>query len=121
MANDNTVLLAINDLIFETKVRATGQATGVVVRCVRSAAELSAQLEGAAVSLVVIDLNSVADAIDAIQTAITHDHSPRVLAFVSHVDTDLARRARDAGAHDVLPRSRFVSELPALLAAAADS
>ena len=116
MSNNHTVVLAINDLIFETKVRATAQAMGVAVRCVRSTTELTMQLEAGAVSLVVIDLNTVSDAIDAVRMAVAHDRSPKVLAFVSHVDLDLAQQARDAGAHDVLPRSRFVVELPAILA-----
>jgi hypothetical protein len=42
-----------------------------------------------------------------------------VVAYVSHVNQDLADAARLAGADEVLPRSRFVQVLPDLLSAAA--
>ena len=121
MSNNHAVVLVISDLIFETKVRATGQVVGVAVRTVRSAAELSTVLDGAAVPLVIVDLNTGTDAIESVRAAASHSENPRVLAFVSHVDADLAQAARDAGAHDVLPRSRFVAELPTILAAATGS
>jgi hypothetical protein len=53
-------------------------------------------------------------AFEAIRAAKAHP-GVRVLAFVSHVDTDLADLAVKAGADEVLPRSRFAAQLPALL------
>jgi CheY-like chemotaxis protein len=39
----------------------------------------------------------------------------RVIAFLSHVQTDLAERARAAGCQDVMPRSKFTQNLAAIL------
>lgn len=39
----------------------------------------------------------------------------RVIGFASHVDTDLIEAARQAGCPEVLPRSRFFSNLRQLL------
>ena len=69
------------------------------------------------VSLLIVDLNSAGDdAVDAVRAAVSHPSRPRVVAFVSHVDVDLADRARSAGADEVMPRSRFSQTLPQLLA-----
>ena len=40
---------------------------------------------------------------------------PRVVAYGSHVETETLRKAREAGCDPVLPRSKFVEELPAKL------
>jgi hypothetical protein len=40
---------------------------------------------------------------------------PRVVAYGSHVDTATLRAAREAGCDPVLPRSKFVEELPSAL------
>ena len=39
----------------------------------------------------------------------------RVIAFLSHVQTDLAERARAAGCSDVMPRSKFTQNLAEIL------
>jgi hypothetical protein len=40
---------------------------------------------------------------------------PRVVAYGSHVDTESLRAARAAGCDPVLPRSKFIEELPSAL------
>jgi len=111
------VLLWVNDLIFETKIRSTAQALGVALFSVRNIAALSAELDRARPSLVIVDLNaSGADPIEAVATAKTHAAKPRVVAYVSHVDADLAARAQAAGVDEVMPRSRFSTQLPQVLA-----
>ena len=39
----------------------------------------------------------------------------RVIAFLSHVQTDLAERARSAGCAEVMPRSKFTQNLAEIL------
>ena len=43
-----------------------------------------------------------------------------MLAFLSHVQTDLAAQARAAGCTEVMPRSTFTQNLATILAAAKD-
>jgi hypothetical protein len=40
-----------------------------------------------------------------------------VVGFVSHVDTDIIQRAKQAGLDHALPRSRFTADLDRLLGA----
>ena len=108
------VAVLIRDLIFETKIKSTGASLGVAAIIVRNAQELNALLEKQGVRLLIVDLNSgEAAAMEAIRLA--KSHGVRVLAFASHVDADLAAKAGEAGADEVMPRSRFSLQLPALL------
>ncbi len=55
------------------------------------------------------------EAIRSVKSACPH---ARVVAFFSHVQTELKAQAEAAGADDVWPRSAFVQRLPELLAPA---
>lgn len=117
LAAAHDVVAVLNDLIFETKIRSTAQALGVAVCIVRSTDSLKAALDASPARLVIVDLNTAApDACAAVAVARAHLSNPRIIAYVSHVDAQLAAKAREAGAHQVLPRSRFHLELPDLLA-----
>ncbi len=107
------VVAVISDLIFETKIRSTAQALGVETTVVRSLDALAAQFEGIRPSLLIVDLNTAGVA--AVAAGNVHTPRPYVVAFVSHVDQDLAKQAAEAGADQVMPRSRFTAELPRLL------
>jgi DNA-binding NarL/FixJ family response regulator len=112
------IVICIKDLIFETKVRSTAQALGLSVTSVPAASMLAAELARSPARLVIVDLNTAGpDAVDAIRQAKAASSPPRILAFVSHVNADLAAAASAAGADDVMPRSRFHAELPRLLQA----
>jgi len=115
-----TIIAFLNDLLFETKIRSTGQAIGADLRIVRSIAELRSAL-AAAPAMLIIDLNNCGgqDA-EAITLAKSTTPAPRVIAYVSHVDHDLAQRASLAGADEVMPRSRFTTVLPHLLQSATE-
>ena len=75
---------------------------------VRSATALAERVAGGAVTAVIIDL-SRPDALAAIAAASAAGVG--VTAFGSHVDEAMLAAARDAGATDVLPRSRFFARL----------
>lgn len=108
------VALVIRDLIFETKIKATAAALGVNIHVARSGVELSRLLETVPLSRVIVDLNSAGPAaFEAIEAA--RQAGAYIIAYVAHVDTALAAQACDAGADEVLPRSRFAAQLPALL------
>ena len=76
---------------------------------VRTAAALADRLAGSAFDRVVVDL-SRGDALDAIARAATYP-GVHVVAYGSHVDDERLAHARAAGAHEVLPRSRFFARL----------
>ena len=67
-------------------------------------------------ALVIVDLNARQGALDALEQICKWPGNPRrVIAFLSHVQTELAERARAAGCQDVMPRSKFTQDLAAIL------
>ncbi len=110
------VLILVQDLIFATKIRSTAASLGIESTSVRTAQELSRRLAEGPLPLVIVDLGASGDeALRAIVVARERADRPHIVAFVSHVEEELARRASAAGADEVLPRSRFNAQLPALL------
>ena len=114
---DRRTIALVTDLIFATKIRSTAQAVGASVDFVRNAVDLPAAAAGP-VARVIIDLNADGlDAPSAIAAARSLPGPPTVICYLSHVQTDLAAAARDAGADEVLPRSLFAARLPEILSA----
>jgi DNA-binding NarL/FixJ family response regulator len=105
----------VTDLIFATKILSTAKSVGINLSTVRTTDALRAKLDDN-VRLALIDMNAEGvDPAGAIEAAKAAPSSPHVLAYLSHVQTDLAEAARRAGADEVLPRSKFSADLPAIL------
>ena len=113
-SNEHTVVAFLHDMIFESKIGSTARSLGVGLMVVRSAGDLPGELERTRPALLIVDLASPG-ALEAIKTAAGHAARPRVIAYVSHVDEELAKSGLDVGADEVMPRSRFANELPRLL------
>jgi CheY-like chemotaxis protein len=114
-----TVVAAVADLMFGSRIRAAGEQAGIPVRFARSVEALMQDAEGA--SLLLLDLDARwLDAPAAIRQLKSAPQTAAVpiIAFVSHVRTDAIDAARAAGADQVLARSVFVKDLPGLLAGA---
>jgi CheY-like chemotaxis protein len=113
-----TAIAVVDDLIFQTKISATSRALGIELHTARDVAGLLQLLDRHAAPLVMVDLNLPDRAgSEAIAAAAAHARHPRIIAFVSHVQADLAQAGLAAGAHDVMPRSRFSLQLAELLQA----
>lgn len=117
----STVLSICTDLIFSTKIFSTAQSLNVPIVAARSLEAIAKRLDETPIALVVVDLNTtVLDPIAAIRAIKSHAMPegravPRIVAFLSHVQVELAEAARDAGADHVLARSGFTMQLPAIL------
>ena len=112
------VLAAVDDLLFSSKIRATAKQAGVEVIFARSPQEILDQVKALKPSLVLFDLNSGKTNPVATITALKADPAlggSRVLAFASHVHTELIASARNAGADQVVPRSAFAANLADIL------
>jgi hypothetical protein len=107
--NAARVLVLVRDLIFSTKIRATADAVGAEVRLLRDPAVLKVH-DGV---LLIVDLNLEGAIAAAAEWRGAGER--RVVGFVSHVDAETIRAAREAGIGEVLARSRFVEVLPSLL------
>jgi len=99
----------VRDLLFASRITATARAIDVPIKLLRDETKLT--LEPG--RRLIVDLNQAG----ALGAAVDWKKQTggEVIGFAFHVDAETIRRARDAGIDQVLPRSRFVSELEALL------
>ena len=110
-----TCIAVVSDLIFSTRITATAKKLGATCRVVMTLDALKDALESDAPDLVLVDMNSQGvSAEDSIRMVKTRRPTARVVAFFSHVQTELLEQAESAGADDVWPRSAFVQRLPEL-------
>jgi CheY-like chemotaxis protein len=112
------ILVVVEDLIFLSKIQHTAQELGVAVEPV-PLAQLPERLSRSPSAAVILDLNyRSGNAVEAVRTlkANAATSPAHLLGFVSHVQGDLVRAAREAGCDEVLARSAFSGQLPELLA-----
>jgi DNA-binding NarL/FixJ family response regulator len=112
----------IDDLFFLAKVHETAKHTGVTLEASATGEQLLKAAAANPAALILVDLNARQGALDAVEQlcasngAANRPGNPRrVIAFLSHVQTDLAERARAAGCQDVMPRSKFTQNLAEIL------
>jgi DNA-binding NarL/FixJ family response regulator len=112
-----TLIAAVDDLFFATRIRETARQAEVPVEVVPAAqCESSVARRNAnEAACVIVDLNS-AGAVDLIRRLKARtDSRPFILGFVSHVASDQISAARQAGCDQVMARSAFTQQLPDLL------
>jgi len=112
------MIALIDDLFFLAKVHETAKHTGVTLETAATGEQLLKAAPTSPSALILVDLNAKQGALDAVEklcAAYGQGNTRRVIAFLSHVQTDLAERARAAGCLDVMPRSRFTQNLAELL------
>jgi PleD family two-component response regulator len=111
------ILIAVDDLLFSSKIRSTAKLVGAEILFTRTPDEILREARARRPALVIFDLNAEkADPLATIQALKADPElaSIRALGFVSHVRADLIGAARDAGA-EVLPRSAFAANLGDIL------
>jgi DNA-binding NarL/FixJ family response regulator len=121
MYDPGMILVAVDDMLFSSKIRATAKQAGVDVSFARTPAEILEQARAQRPALVIFDLNSGKTDPVATIAALKQDpelSSIRALGFASHVHTALIAAAREAGADQVLPRSAFAGNLADILLSA---
>jgi CheY-like chemotaxis protein len=134
-------IVLIDDLFFQAKLFETAKLTGITLQIAATGEQLLKAAAAHPDALVIVDLNARQGALDAVEQLCKSDAEPpslagvgcglglepgaaksnaagnprRVIAFLSHVQTELAERARAAGCQDVMPRSKFTQNLAAIL------
>ena len=112
------VLALVDDLFFQAKILETAKHLGIAVRTSATSDALLAELAKEIPKLVIVDLNARGAPLQAIERVRAGAPDLPLIAFLSHVQTDLAQRARAAGCTEVLPRSQFTHDLATILAQA---
>jgi hypothetical protein len=117
------VLALLGDLMLESRVQTASEGLGYRFRSADALPRLDEALDGTTPDLVVLDLASLAfpaeetlARLDALPSG-----SPRVIAFFPHVMKELGRQAEAIGCAVVVPRSRFVAEMAALIRGAVEA
>ena len=116
------VLIAVDDLIFLSKIRQTAQQAGIALE-VTELSKIESRIKDAPHSSLIIDLNHHSGAAVDHVRALKSDpatSSVQVAGFLSHVQGELAAAARQAGCDLVMARSAFARQLPELLSKLAE-
>jgi CheY-like chemotaxis protein len=112
------VIAAVSDMIFASKIRGTAEHLNVTVEFARSEDALFDAAKTEVPSLFILDLHASRPDPFAVASRLKSDEQLRsvpIVAFFSHVETELQRRAVEAGVDYVLPRSVFTKRLPDIL------
>lgn len=111
------VLAAVSDLIFVSKIAAAARQAGCSVEFFRQAERLRKAISTGS-CIVIVDLNeSSLDPVALVASlkAAPETRQAQIIAYLSHVQHELWRKAEEAGADLVLPRSVFSQNLYDLL------
>jgi len=113
-----TVIAAVDDLFFASKIRAIAEHLGLTIEFARSDQAVIDAARREAPAVIVIDLHSqkFQPAWLAAQLKGDDQLKPiRLVGFFSHVEQELQVAAEKAGFDQVLPRSAFTKRLPEIL------
>jgi DNA-binding NarL/FixJ family response regulator len=108
------VVALMDDIFFQMKVAETAKHLGIEFKVATTTDALLGLLDPRP-QLVIVDLNARSQPIDAIVKLRAASKDIRVVAFLSHVQKELAEQARNAGCDEVMPRSSFTQNLAEIL------
>jgi hypothetical protein len=113
------IVAVVPDLLIESRIEAAAQSQGLSVTTA-PVNEASTTIADVKPLIVVVDLAAAADSMHILKDA-AHKAGATVVCYYPHVDVGLREAAREAGIERVYPRSRFLRELPRILAAGLQS
>lgn len=120
---NQSIIAAVDDMLFAAKIKGTAAAVGAEVELVKSVDAAIDAAQRTAPSLIILDLHS--EKCDPFELARRIKADPKfepisLLGFFSHVNIELKDRAVAAGIDRVLPRSAFVKRLGEILSGGSD-
>ncbi len=113
-----SVVAVVDDLFFVSKLQETARLVGAQLATVRAADFHPDNLRQQKPALIIFDLNTTSGNAVELVRQLKSDAELKeipVMAFFSHVQVELQRAAQEAGCDQILPRSSFFKDLPALL------
>ncbi len=107
---NNTILVAVTDIFFYTKVRDALRPQGYTLERIRNQDEAVEKAASANPAALILNMNDLA--IDAFKTLETIQGNPAlralpILAFANHEEVDTWRRAKELGVTKVVSRNEF--------------
>jgi len=109
------VVALVDDLFFQAKMAEAAKQLGIAFAACSTADTFVAQILKGAVKLALVDLNARDHPLAAIERLQEMKSPVPLVAFLSHVQQELAERARAAGCREVMPRSKFTRDLATIL------
>lgn len=109
------VVALVDDLLFVSKMLETAKHVGVELKTAANADALLDFVAQQTPALVIVDLNARQGGVAAVEQLRAAGNTLPVIAFLSHVQVELAERAKAAGCTLVLPRSKFTQQLAEIL------
>ena len=104
------VLALTDDLFFSSKISTTADLCDVPIQIVATQEGLIQKAKEKNTKLIIVDLNGLntqsLKTIQQLKTTANTSHIP-ILAYYSHIQTDLQKKSREAGATWIIPRSTF--------------
>lgn len=113
-----TVVAAVEDLLFKSKVSETAAQLGIEAKFPRSPEKLLAAVRDSPPDLIILDLNSGRFEPLRLLQSLKSDAATEgvtTLGFLSHVQKDLAVAAREMGCDRIMARGAFTKDLPRIL------
>ena len=115
---NKTILVAVSDVFFYTKVRDALKPPGYTLEKVRAPGELTERAGAVKPAAVILNLND--DTLDAFQVLATLKSDERyksipVLAFANHEEIERWKRAQQMGVAKIVSRNEFSSRTLALV------
>ena len=115
---NKTILVAVNDIFFYTKLRDACKPNGYTLEKARSQEDVTEKAQALNPAAIVININDESlDAFKAIEALKHGDVSKSIplLAFANHDDVESWRRAQKLGVTKIVSRNEFSSRTLALL------
>jgi CheY-like chemotaxis protein len=112
------VVVLVDDLFFQAKIVETARLSEVAIAICGTGDAFVAAVEREHPKLAIADLNARSGALDALERLRASGNQTPLIGYLSHVQTELAERAKAAGCQDVMPRSKFTANLAAILSGA---
>lgn len=107
---NNTILVAVTDIFFYTKVRDALRPHGYTLERIRNQDEVVEKTVSANPAALILNMNDLA--VDAFKALETIQNNPAlrslpILAFANHEEVDTWRRAKELGVTKVVSRNEF--------------
>ena len=116
--NEKTILVAVTDIFFNTKVRDALMAKGYKIERARTQQDIAEKALATTPSAFILNMNDERlDAFQALETlkADTGMKTLPILAFANHEEVDTFNRARALGVTKIVSRNEFSSRLKELV------
>jgi len=118
MEPTNTVLVAVSDVFFYTKIRDAFKPAGYTLQRIKSETDVDAKARSLQPRAIIINMNDQALDGTQILTTLKQDQALKripVLAFANHEEVDTWRTAKELGIDKIVSRNEFSARTLALL------